>query len=39
MLLIFLAWFAELGALAIVAILGNSIKNTENTNDNEGENL
>lgn len=39
MMLLFFAWLAQLCVFAIIAILGNAIKNTENTNDNEGENL
>lgn len=35
----FVAWLAQLGVFAIIAILCNAIKNTEDTNDNEEENL
>lgn len=38
-MLMFLACLALVGVFVIIEIIGNAIKNTEDTNDNEEENL
>ena len=38
-MLMFLACLALVGVFVIIEIIGNAVKNTEKTNDDEGENL
>ena len=38
-MLMFLACLAVINIFVIVEVIGNAIKNTEDTNDDEGENL
>lgn len=38
-MLMFLACLAIVGVFVIIEIIGNAVKNTEKTNDDEGENL
>lgn len=38
-MVMFLACLAVVGVFVIIEVVGNAIKNTEDTNDDEGENL
>ncbi len=38
-MLMFLVCLVVVGVFVIVEVIGNAIKNTEDTNDDEGENL